>query len=175
MAKEKGRNQVVQVGNHMQTPPKKKKWWSFGSLRTAPLIETVLTTDVPVDIAIQKLRGFVTDHKAKVISTRENHIEMEISGDSVGQNRRRSDRPEAYRVELAFGERRIEKTNNVGLAKGSYVVSTAQVTIRPRRQRNRRQDEQAERARLILQSLKAYLMAKESHPHGEDAEAAAAN
>jgi GGDEF domain-containing protein len=80
LAKERGRNQVVQMGERMQEPPKKKKWWSFGSLRAQPLIEATLSTEVPIDIAIQKLRGFVTDQKAKVISTRENHIEMEIAG-----------------------------------------------------------------------------------------------
>jgi diguanylate cyclase (GGDEF)-like protein len=175
MAKEQGRNQVVQVGPRMQQPPKKKKWWSFGSLRAQPIIDTMLTTDVPIDIAIQKLRGFVSDHKAKVISTRENHIEMEISGDAVGQNRRKGDRPDLFRVELEFNEKRIEKTNNVGLAKGSYAVSTAQVTIRPRRSRNRRQGDQAEKARLILQRLKAYLMAKEFNPLGEESETAAAH
>ena len=65
--------------------------------------------------------------------------------------------------------------NNVGLAKGSYAVSTAQVTIRPRRNRNRRQGDQDERARLILQSLKAYLMAKEFNPQGDEAEVGAAH
>jgi diguanylate cyclase (GGDEF)-like protein len=169
-AKERGRNQVVQMGNKMEQQPKKKKWWNFGSLRAAPIIEATLTTDVPIDIAIQKLRGFVTDQRAKIISTRENHIEMEIASDSVGPHRRQNDRPVQFRVEIEFGEQRVEKTNSVGLAKGSYAVSTAQVTIRPRRNRNRRHAEQADRARLILQSLKAYLMAKEVNPAGESAE-----
>jgi len=174
MAKEKGRNQVVQVGHRMQQPPKKKKWWSFGSLRPQPLVEVALTTDVPIDIAIQKLRGFVTDHHAKVISTRENHIEMEIAGDCVGQARRKGDRPDLFRVELEFSEQRIEKSNNLGFAKGTYSISTVQVTIRPRRARNRRQGDQVERSRLIMQRLKAYLMAREFNPLGENAEQPAA-
>lgn len=169
-AKGRGRNQVVQMGNQMEQQPKKKKWWNFGSLRAAPILEAKLTTDVPIDVAIQKLRGFVTDHKAKIISTRENHIEMEIASDAVGKARRAGDRGDMFRIEIEFSETRHEKSNNVGLAKGSYTVSTAQVTIRPKRSRNRRQGEQAERARLILQSLKAYLMAKEVNPSGETAE-----
>jgi hypothetical protein len=159
----------------MQQPPKKKKWWSFGRLRTAPLIEVTLTTDVPIDVAIQKLRGFVTDHEARIVSTRENHNEMENAGDTIGQARRRGDRPDMYRVELELGEKRLEKTNNVGLAKGSYAVSTVEVVIRPRRNRNRRQGDQSERARLILQRLKAYLMAKEINPQGDEAELAGAH
>jgi hypothetical protein len=78
-------------------------------------------------------------------------------------------------VEIEFSERRIERTNNVGLARGSYALSMAQVTIRPRRGRNRRQGDQAERARLIMQSLKAYLMATEVNAEGEDVELAAAH
>jgi diguanylate cyclase (GGDEF)-like protein len=175
MAKEQGRNQVVQVGQRMQQPPKKKKWWSFGSLRPQPLVEVTLTTEVPVDIAIQKLRGFVTDHHAKVLSTRENHIEMEIAGDAVCQNRRKEDRSESFRVELKFSEERQERTNNLGFAKGTYVASMIQVTVRPRRGRNRRQGDQADKARLVMQRLKAYLMAREVTPTGESAEPAAAH
>ncbi|HYO25561.1 MAG TPA: diguanylate cyclase [Lacipirellulaceae bacterium] len=172
-AKEKGRNQVVQVGNRMPQTPKKKSWWSFGSLRPQPLIEAKLTTDVPIDIAIQKLRGFVSDQSAKILATRENHIELEIGDQNVGQHRRRSDRTERFRVEIDFSEQQIERSNNVGLARGNYSLSVAQVTIRPKRSRNRRQGDQSDRARLILQSLKAYLMAKEVNPAGEEAEHAA--
>jgi diguanylate cyclase (GGDEF)-like protein len=172
-AKEKGRNQVVQVGARMEQPVKKKKWWNFGSLRPQPILEAALITDVPIDVAIQKLRGFISDHQAKLISTRENHLEMELSGDKVGNNRRKADRPEHFRVEIEFGEKRVERMNNVGLAKGASMLSTAQVTIRPRRSRNRRQGEHTERARLILQSLKAYLMAKEVSVDGLPTETAA--
>ena len=107
------------------------------------------------------------------MSTRENHLEMEIDGEKFGQTRRRGDRPVAFRVELEFGEKRVEKANSVGLAKGNYVISTALVTIRPRRRRNRRHQELAERARHILLSLKAYLMAKEVNAEGEEVDAAA--
>ncbi len=174
-AKERGRNQVVQMGDQMEQQPKKKKWWSFGSMRAQPIIETMLSTEVPIDIAIQKLRGFVTDKKAKILVTRENHVEMELHGDNFGQHRRSGDRSLGFRVEIEFSEKRVERTNNVGLARGSYALSMAQVTIRPRRGRNRRQGDQAERARLIMQSLKAYLMANEVNANGEDVELAAAH
>jgi diguanylate cyclase (GGDEF)-like protein len=161
MAKEKGRNQVIQVGGGMEEQPKKKKWWSFGSFGAQALLETTLATDVPINIAIEKLRGFVSDQKARILSTRDNRVDVEISTENMGLHRRSGDRPEPYRVELEFGEQRFEKTNNVGLAAGSYALTTVKVVIRPRRNRNRRQVDQDERARLILQSLKAYLMAQE--------------
>jgi hypothetical protein len=142
-----------------QTP--KKKWWSFGFFRAAPLIEVKLTTEVPIDIAIEKLRGFVTDQQAKIVSIRDNRVEIEISSDRIGQQRRKADRPSPYRLELEFSEDRLEKTNSFGLAAGCYAQTVVNVSIRPKKRRNRRREDQLERARMALQSLKSYLMAKE--------------
>ena len=162
MAKERGRNQVVQLGNTMEDQqPRPKKWWSFGGFRPQPLIETTLVTAVPINIAIEKLRGFVTDQQARIVSIRESRVEMEISSEKAGLHRRQADRPTTFRIELEFSEQRAEKANTFGLAKGTYSLSVAKVTIRPKRMRNRRTEDQADRSRLILQSLKAYLMAKE--------------
>ena len=162
MAKEQGRNRVVQLGASMDhEQPRPKKWWSFGSFKPQPLAQTTLTTAVPINIAIEKLRGFVTDQQARIISIRDNSVEMEISSENMGLHRRQSDRPAMFRIELAFSELRTERTNSFGLAAGSYSETIAQVVVRPKRRRDRRTDDQADRARLILQSLKAYLMAKE--------------
>ena len=46
-------------GAKEQAQQPKKKWWDFGFFRSSPLIETKLTTEVPIDIAIEKLRGFI--------------------------------------------------------------------------------------------------------------------
>jgi hypothetical protein len=171
-AKERGRNQVVQLGMAMhQQQRHAKKWWNFGIFRAEPLLEANVATEVPLNIAIQKLRGFVEDHKAKVISIRDNRVEFEISSDNVGQGRRKGDRVSTYRVELELGEHRIEKTNSLGLAAGKYVHTQAAIAIRPRRGRNRRQDEQQDRARLIMQALKGYLMAKDVNPAADEVEA----
>ena len=168
MAKEQGRNQVVQLGNGMDEKKPKKKWWNFGGLRANPVIEAKLTSKVPIDIAIEKLRGFVSDHKAKVVSTRENRVEMEISSDQVSHHRRRGDRDVVLRLEIEFREERHERANELGLASGVYVKTAADVVIRPKRSRNRRGTETAERARLLVQSLKAYLMAREDDGTPED-------
>jgi len=161
-AKEKGRNQVIQLGASMDEQPKKKRWWNFGAFRAQPLVETTLSTEVPINVAIEKLRGFVTDQQARIVATRDNRVEMEITSQQMGMHRRRADRPTPFRIELEFSERRRERTNNVGLAAGSYALTVAKVTIRPRRSRNRRHQELEDRARLILQSLKGYLMAQET-------------
>jgi diguanylate cyclase (GGDEF)-like protein len=161
MAKEQGRNQVVQLGNGMEKEQIKKKWWSFGNLRAKPVVQTALMTAVPIDVAIEKLKGFVSDHQAKIVATRENSVELEVSSEHVAHNRRKGDRHVTYRVEMQFGEERVERKNNSGYAAGEYAQTRIQVEIRPKRARCRRGD-MAERARLLLQSLKAYLMAKEA-------------
>jgi diguanylate cyclase (GGDEF)-like protein/PAS domain S-box-containing protein len=167
-AKERGRNQVVQLGNEMQQPQReKKKWWSFGMFRAQPLIETTLTTEVPIDIAIEKLKGFVTDQKARIVSIRDKNVELEISSETMGHHRRQGDRPAPFRIELVFSEQRLQKANTFGLAAGSYAHTAFTVTIRPKRRRNRRRDDQLDRAKLILQRLKAYLMAKEPEAAAE--------
>jgi hypothetical protein len=161
-AKEHGRNQVVQLGaamQHSQRP--KKKWWDFGLFRGEPLLQARLAMEVPMNVAVEKLRGFVTDHKARVISTRENRVEFEISSENIGQYRRKGDRPVLFRVELELAEQRIEKTNTFGLASGTYAHTEAEVAVRPKRRRDRRRTEQLDRARLVMQSLKGYLMAKD--------------
>jgi diguanylate cyclase (GGDEF)-like protein len=167
-AKQQGRNQVVQLGmNAPRSAGQKKKWWNFGVFAAPPLIETKLTTEVPINVAIEKLRGFVTDHKAKIISIREKRVELEMSSQNIGQYRRQADRAMAYRIELEFSEERRQRSNTFGLASGTYAETVAEVTIRPKRHRNRRRDDQTDRAKLILQSLKGYLMAREVEAAGE--------
>jgi diguanylate cyclase (GGDEF)-like protein/PAS domain S-box-containing protein len=171
MAKGQGRNQVVQLGNGMEKQAAKRRWWWFGALVAQPVIETELTTAVPIDIAIAKLRGFVSDHQAKIISTHENSVELEISSEKVSYDRRKNDRNVDFRIELEFSERRESRVNNAGFAAGEYASTHIDVKIRPRRSSNRRRGDIADRARLILQSVKAYLMAKDSTER--EAEAAA--
>lgn len=161
MAKEQGRNQVVQLGNGMEIETKKNPWWKFASLRAQPVVETTLTSAVPIDIAIEKLRGFVSDHQAKILSTKENSVELEVSSEKVSYDRRKSDSHVTFRVEMQFSEERVERSNNLGFAAGEYAQTKVDLKIRPKRNKKRRKADMAERARLIQQSIKAYLMAKD--------------
>ena len=161
MAKEQGRNQVLQLGNGMEKEVTKNKWWKFASLRTQTVVENTLVSAVPIDVAIEKLRGFVSDHQAKIISTKENSVELEVSSETVSYDRRKADQHVSFRVELQFSEVRVERTNSLGFAAGEYVHTKVDLKIRPKRTKKRRKSDTAERARLIQQSIKAYLMAKE--------------
>jgi len=168
MAKEQGRDQVVQLGDGMNSKQASSKWWNFGNGRAEPIIEKNLTTAVPIDIAIEKLRGFVSDHHAKIISTRDNCVELEISSEKVSMHRRQADRAVLYRVELTLKEEHVERSNHLSTTGGLYVRTCIQISIRPKRKRSRRKADMAERARLLLQSLKSYLMAKEACEEAEE-------
>ena len=163
MAKEQGRNQVIQLGNGMDKEQPKKKWWNWRRLRNQPVVQSSLTSAVPIDIAIEKLRGFVSDHEAKIVLTRENMVEMEVSSESISYDRRKADRRMIFRVELQFSEKRVERTNSAGFAGGEHVDTLIDLKISPKRIKRSRRSDMAERARLIQQSIKAYLMAKDAH------------
>jgi len=161
MAKEQGRNQVVQLGNGMDKEEPKRKWWKIIPLRSKPVVQTNLVTAVPIDVAIEKLRGFVSDHKAKIVCTREDSVELEVSSETMTYDRRKGDRHVTFRVDLKFTEARVERSNNLGFAVGDYLQTQIALKIRPRRLKKRRKSDMGDRARLIKQSIKAYLMAKE--------------
>jgi hypothetical protein len=162
-AKDQGRNRVIQLGGGITNKPGKKSWWPF-QLRFRggrSLVEATLITNVPIEIAIQKLRGFIADHGAKIAKIGEDEIRLETMDRTAIELRRRDDRPIAFIVDIKFQQERVERSNTHGFAAGSYVQTKAQVAISPRRERDRRLGHSAERARMMLASLKSYLMARE--------------
>lgn len=165
-AKDQGRNQVVQLGEGMADEQEKKSWFSFGSWSNKSLIECALETNVPIEIAIQKLRGFIADHNAKIIKTDEYALRIEATDDGAGRTRRKNDKPVTFVIDVALSQDHEERSNGAGLAAGKYVLTRADVSIRPRRDRDRRKSSTTERARLMLGSLKSYLMAKEASMEG---------
>lgn len=157
-AKEHGRNQVVQLGAGMEDDKPKKSWWGFRSWGKS-LIEASLITNVPITVAVEKLKGFIADHDAKILKTLENELRIECS--DAGALRRREDRPVSFIVEIKLSEEFVERENASRMAKGQYAQTTAEVTIRPRHDRDRRRGYATDRARKLLGSLKSYLMARE--------------
>lgn len=162
-AKDRGRNRVVQLGEGAMKESIAKKWWPFGRwlLRTPSLVEATLVTNVPIEIAVQKLRGFIADRNAHIASIGEDEIRLEASDGGALHLRRSNDRPIHFVVDIKFSQEHLERRNANGLAAGTYVQTKAAVTIRPRRDRDRRMTYAIDRARLLLASLKSYLMAKE--------------
>jgi diguanylate cyclase (GGDEF)-like protein len=159
-AKDQGRNQVVQLGDGMMEDKPKKSWWPFQAWGGRALVEVTLVTAVPLEVAIQKLRGFIADQNAKIVKTDEAELHLEIT-DRHASDRRAVDRPATFLIDLKLSQQHVERANTQGYAVGQYVETRIETVIRPRRDRDRRQDAAVEKARRLLGSLKSYLMAQE--------------
>ena len=86
MAKASGRNSVVQLGTgtggeNETRRDRRRLVLGVGPARTE-LLEQDLVTPVPVKMAIEKLRGFVADHQAKIIAINGNQVQLEIDDHS---------------------------------------------------------------------------------------------
>lgn len=161
-AKENGRNAVVQLGsgNSDHAGDKRSKsasWFSWFTKSGPPeKLERKLAASVPIGIAAEKIKGFVCDQKAEIVSIDAQHVVLSIEGENLPQ-RRTGDRSVTFLVELRLSEKQ-------GVFEGyqeAVLRTIVQVVIQPRNSRDRRRQETAERAQQILASLKSYLLADE--------------
>jgi hypothetical protein len=151
----------------------KKSWWPFAGWTGRALVESTLKTAVPMEVAVQKLRGFVSDQNARILHTKQNEMSMELTDRMMASNRRKADRPVAFNITLRFCEKQVKRANTNGLASGNYVETHVDVTIHPCRDRDRRHENTLNKARGLLGSLKSYLIAVEQPLQGAEAEAPA--
>lgn len=168
MAKEGGRNLIVQLGSGMRGEPKaaRRSWWKlWSSGPSSVLIDRHLSTNVPLNITLQKLSGFVSDHSAEIISITGDRVLMTIHPAKLRFMRRASDRPVPMIVELDFVQRNVQSKN---AGAGTMAQTNIHAIIRPKRNRDRRRPGAVEHAQRVLAGLKSYLMANELVP--EDAE-----
>lgn len=170
-AKDQGRNQVVQLGDGMQDTETSKGGflnlgkWMFGSIgrigSNRAMVETRLMTNVPIELAVDKLRGFIADRDAKIVKTAENFLLLTTEETGTTGGRRNADDAVTFTVEIQLSEEHVERSNSVGLAAGKYVQTNVDVKIQPSRDRDRRKTMVIDRARQLQSSLQSYLMAKE--------------
>jgi diguanylate cyclase (GGDEF)-like protein/PAS domain S-box-containing protein len=165
-AKDRGRNLVVQLGTGYRdsAAPVKRNWWAslFGGPARV-LLERQLVTAVPINMAIEKLRGFIADHHAEIESSTEDQVVLKIEAAQLPLNRRATDRPVPFFIELTFSEKRVAIRNSKAPEQGKLTRTIVHVTIRPRRSRDRRRRDADQRAAELLMSLKSYLMGHELH------------
>jgi len=161
-AKAKGRNSVIQLGSGASAEPAEEKtgFWFRRQPRPKELLEQTLVTPVPINMAIEKLRGFVADHQAKIVLIEGNHVQLEIDDNATGRVRRTADRPVTFSIDLRFEEERFRRGGNEPPL-GCLLRTRIQVTVSPRKNRDRRRDDVFARAREVLVSFRSYLMAAE--------------
>ncbi len=160
-AKDNGRNRVIQMGAG-QSPdspaPQTKKGWRgwFESDSLTARSEFDIRTAVPVDLVIEKLRGFIADHHAEIISVTENQVSLKVNATYSVGGRRRVDQHIALRAELTLSE---SKNSVSGTGTGAGFISTnVHVNLQPVRNRDRRGRELSDSIDQVVASLKSYLM-----------------
>jgi len=159
-AKTQGRNQVVQLGSGSVAESEgEKKPARKTKAADQSVLERSLVTAVPIKIAVEKLRGFIADHEARVVKTDGDSVTLNISEDSGSRQRRFTDRPISFQVSIKFKERR-DRTEGQQPRMGP-ARTTIHVRIAPLRGRDRRRENLAQRARDVLISFQSYLMAQE--------------
>lgn len=162
-AKDNGRNQVVQLGvglaGREEDPGMLSNWLAwFRNATPGVLIEKQLITAVPLNVSVEKLRGFVADHHAEIVSIDSRRVVMKLDGDNIPLNRRTGDRPVPFLIEIEFEE--VEQADEART--GRTVQRTlVRAIIRPKRDRDRRKRDASERAKQLYASLKSYLVAQE--------------
>jgi diguanylate cyclase (GGDEF)-like protein/putative nucleotidyltransferase with HDIG domain len=155
-AKEGGRNRVVQLGTSLTGSETSPPASGSDVASRGMLVEQRLITTVPCSVAIEKLRGFVSDHHASIVSVEGGRVRLKI-GEAGGLFRRASDRRIPFFVDLAFEEGPASPKD--GAPRSATNLTRIHVAVALQRSRDRRQKDVFDKARHILASVRAYLMA----------------
>jgi diguanylate cyclase (GGDEF)-like protein/PAS domain S-box-containing protein len=160
-AKDNGRNRVIQLGAGSPTDVSKhnatkRSWLSWfdweGDSEEVPAQKAFdILTLVPVELAILKLRGFIADHTAEIISVNENQVSLKLNVINSQGGRRRLDQQIALRADLTLSERRGD--SGVKLQK-----TNVHVVLEPIRNRDRRSRELSACCAQVVASLSSYLI-----------------
>lgn len=170
-AKSTGRNRVVQLGAGQNPdaddsaiekadelcPTQHANWLSWFQPRSeVTILSTERLASVPHAIAIQKLEGFICDHRAEVLKTKPFHVTLRISGQRSDAARRSGERQAAMIMEVTIKpvDYRNPRTN-------SYQSKTKlEIVIRSNNPRDRRRTALLGQANQLLSSFNSYLVAQ---------------
>jgi diguanylate cyclase (GGDEF)-like protein len=162
-AKDTGRNQVVQLGIGAAAEADKKKavgrfWWLFKSGQNSDSLNSEIITPVPVDFAIEKLRGFIADHKAEIVKVSEGNLQLRMNVRYGIGGRRNADSLIPFNVYLKLSE--LHEPANPQSRKPASVTTTVKIELSPVKIRDRRRQEVDTCANQIVLGLKSYLMGR---------------
>ncbi|MEO1524456.1 MAG: diguanylate cyclase [Planctomycetota bacterium] len=162
-AKDNGRNRVVQLGlgkkSETPEPDEKASWFSSWFSGTESGSDSVIEifTPVPIDLAIEKLRGFIADHEAEIVSVSESKLSLKVNAGQTQEGRRKLDRRIAFHATITLSVPDQEEC--LGRTKGAPDQNTkASIELRPIRNRDRRNRELKDAVKLLAASFRSYLM-----------------
>lgn len=160
-AKDNGRNRVVQLGmgkmSEIAEEPHRVSWfeWLTGADDGAASSVDILTP-VPVDLAIEKLRGFIADHQAEIVNVAENQLSLKVYSGSSPGGRRRVDHRISFHVVLTLSEAQKDELLTENASPGCY--TKVHLELKPIRNRDRRRREMKTAVRELVSSFRCYLM-----------------
>ncbi|MEM9587659.1 MAG: diguanylate cyclase [Planctomycetota bacterium] len=161
-AKDNGRNRVVQLGCGAQgtevvAPISGWMGWFTGGAGDRDH-EARLVTPVPIDLAIEKLKGFIADHAAEIISVKENEVSIRLTASCRVGGRRAVDHHISLSLVVQLSESiREQKTADL-LQKIRETAVHAR--IKPTRNRDRRRRELKQCVDQVIASLNSYIMGR---------------
>ncbi len=162
-AKDNGRNRVVQLGSgggavDMKASGEAKSGWFgwFDSSRNNAVTIVDILTPVPADLAIEKLKGFIADHGAEIISVDESQVSIKINASYAAGGRRRVDQHIGLRLDLTLSEARPDEMG--ASRKVSAGHSKVHTILTPLRSRDRRHQDLQGCVNNVIASLRSYLM-----------------
>lgn len=165
-AKDNGRNRVIQLGaggfdTLTKIEPESSGWFSwlersFVDLR--PIKDVRLVTPVPIDLVVEKLRGFVADHKATIVNVGSDELDLRMTSVFRVNGRRRSDHRMDFNVHMTFNEQSTNHRTQAGQVLNGR-LTVIDVSLAPVRARDRRRSEIKEGTQQVIASLQSYLMA----------------
>ena len=158
-AKENGRNRVVQLGSGLIEDDQETEssgWFSwFGSSTDSKQQEFQLATPVPSDLAVEKLRGFIADHRAEIINVTGSELSLRLNVRG-GTGRRAADHQMTLNALIRLSEMKGKR----GARGNSLTQTKLSVSVTPVRNRDRRNAGFTPCVRQVISSLRSYLMAE---------------
>jgi len=163
-AKDNGRNRVVQLGagKHIDwanKPQPKRTWLSwFGGHEAQEQNDVDIITPVPIELAVEKLRGFIADHHAEILHVSESQLSLKVNGFCTAGGRRRVDHTIALNLVLTLSEI-VPPPDPEGVF-GRIRQSNTKVHVHasPVRNRDRRNGHLKACVHQLVVSLRSYLM-----------------
>lgn len=161
LAKETGRNRVVQLGaGHSKVDVSQESggWLSWFRKRgpNASIDQKEFLTPVPVELAVEKLSGFINDHKATILRIEGNQAELQVNCRLNPDLRRQTDRPATMIVLIRWQQIRL--TRRLGI---EHTKTWIKISVGTHKARDRRLASLIEQAAQIMRSIVAYLGAQE--------------
>ena len=127
--------------------------WLTGSDKSS--VVDIITT-VPIDLVIEKLRGFITDHSAEIVQVQESELILKVDSTFKVGGRRNADQRIRFQVKLTLSEAQKDELLKENLLSGGH--TKVHLELKPIRSRDRRKRELETAVRALVDSFRCYLM-----------------